>query len=67
MQEKIEGMISYLFGKYDMRKGDRNHQRMEKLLKFCLEDMEKHPCLLEILNNKEELEFFVIQSMIYML
>lgn len=67
MEEKIEGMISYLFGKYDMRQGDKNYKRMEKLLKFCMEDMEKYPCLFTELDSKEKLEFFVIQSMIRML
>lgn len=67
MEERIKKMISYLFGKYDMRKGNKNHQRMEKLLKFCMEDIEKHLYLEEELNNKEKLEFFVIQSMIYMI
>lgn len=65
MKNRLEGIISYLFGKYDMRRKE-NYQKMDRLLKFCMEDIEKHTCLLDIKKN-EELEFFVIQSMIYML
>ena len=67
MQEKIEAMISYVFGKYDMRKGKKNNTRMKKLLKFCMEDMKEHPSLENELHDKSALEFYVVQSMIYMI
>ena len=37
MKDKIEAMISYVFGKYDMRKGKTNQMRMSKLLDFCMD------------------------------
>ena len=43
MKKRLEDMISYVFGKYDMRTGIDNKTRMEKLLQFCLDDIESHP------------------------
>lgn len=67
MREKVEAMISYIFGKYDMRKGDNNKVRMQRLLEFCMEDIRVHPALVDALSSKEALEYFVIQSVIYMI
>lgn len=67
MEEKLEATISYVFGKYDMRKGEDNKNRMQKLLEFCKEDIRMHPALESELNSKEKLEFFIIQSLIYMI
>ena len=38
MKKRLEDMISYVFGKYDMRTGIDNKIRMEKLLQFCWEN-----------------------------
>lgn len=65
MEEQFREIISYLFGKYDMKRKE-NYQKMDKLLRYCMEDVKSHSCLLNI-RKKEELEFFVIQSMMYML
>lgn len=67
IEQRIKDMISYVFGKYDMRKGRTNEFRMKKLLDFCMEDIEIHPSLKESLVTKESLEFFIIQSMIYII
>lgn len=67
MQEKVEAMISYIFGKYDMRKGKRNKLRMQKVLEFCMDDIKMHPSLEKELQEKSALEFFVIQSIIYLI
>lgn len=67
MKEKIEAMISYVFGKYDMRKGKINQERISKLLDFCMKDIIKHPSLADELQDNTALEFFVIQSIIYMM
>lgn len=67
MKEKVEAMISYIFGKYDMRKGENNKLRMQKLTEFCMKDINKHPTLIKELNDKTALEYFVIQSIIYMM
>ena len=66
MKEKVEAMISYIFGKYDMRKGE-NKFRMQKLTEFCMRDIDEHPILIKELNDKTALEYFVIQSIIYMM
>lgn len=42
MKKRLEDMISYVFGKYDMRTGIDNKIRMEKLLQFCWGDIESH-------------------------
>lgn len=67
MEEKLEGMISYIFGKYDMRRGEDNKKRMQKVLEFCMEDIRIHPALEHELDSNEKLEFFIIQSLIYMI
>ena len=67
MKEKVEAMISYIFGKYDMRKGENNKLRMLKLTEFCIKDINEHPTLIKELSDKTALEYFVIQSIIYMM
>lgn len=67
MKERVEAMISYIFGKYDMRKGENNRLRMQKLAEFCLQNIEEHPNLKDELENKSALEYFVIQSIIYLI
>ena len=67
MKEKVEAMISYIFGKYDMRKGENNKLRMQKLTEFCMQDIDEHPMLIKELSNKTALKHFVIQSIIYMM
>ena len=67
MKKRLEDMISYVFGKYDMRTDVVNKTRMEKLLQFCLDDIESHPGLETIFDDNDKLEFFVIQSIIYMM
>lgn len=67
MKDKIEKTISYIFGEYDMRKGEKNLITMQQLAKFCLDDIKEHPGLENELNDTKELEYFVIKSMIYML
>ncbi len=67
MEEKLKGMISYVFGKYDMRLGEDNKNRMQKVLEFCMDDIRIHPALERELNSNKKLEFFIIQSLIYMI
>lgn len=67
IKHKIMDTISYVFGKYDMRRGKDNELRMKHLLEFCMSDIESHPSLEDSLKTKEALEFFVTQSIIYML
>ena len=67
LKEKVEAMISYIFGKYDTRKGENNKLRMQKLTEFCMKDINEHPTLIKELSDKTALEYFVIQSIIYMM
>ena len=67
IETRVETIISYLFGKYDMRLGEDNKNRMQKVLEFCMEDIRMHPALEYELNSNEKLEFFIIQSLIYMI
>lgn len=66
-KQRLLNMISYLFGKYDMRGGKRNQVRMQSLYEFCVEDLEKHPALLDLLYENQAMEFFVIQSIMEMM
>ena len=67
MKKRLEDMISYVFGKYDMRTDVSNKTRMEKLLQFCFDDIESHTGIETIFDDNDKLEFFVIQSIIYMM
>ncbi len=67
IQSKIKDMISHVFGKYDMRLGEDNLRRLKSLLNFCMSDIENHPNLASSLQTNDELEFYVVQSIIYMM
>lgn len=67
MKERVEAMISYIFGKYDMRKGENNRLRMQKLAEFCLQDIGEHSKLKDEPENKPALKYFVIRSIIYLM
>lgn len=67
METRVETVISYLFGKYDMKLGEDNKNRMQKVLEFCMEDIRMHPSLERELDSNEKLEFFIIQSLICMI
>ena len=67
MENKIRTAISYLFGKYDMRTGVENQIRMDNVLKMCMNDIASHPCLENGLDTKEKIEFFVMQTIFYMI
>lgn len=41
--------------------------RMQKLTEFCMKDINEHPTLIKELSDKTALEYFVIQSIIYMM
>lgn len=64
MEKNIRDIISKIFGDYDMR-NTQNTKRMKRIFDFCMSDLEAHPMLKESLQTKEELEFFVMQSILY--
>ena len=67
IEQKIDRIISYIFGECDMRQGEINRNLMLKIKKYCLQDIQEHPNLKTALKTKKEFFVFVIQSMIYML
>ena len=67
MEEKLRATISYLFGKYDIRRGNENHIRMENVFTMCMNDINSHPCLIEGLDAQEKIEFFVTQTIFGMI
>ena len=66
MEEKLKATISYLFGKYDIRRGNENRIRMENVFAMCMNDINSHPCLIEGLDTQDKIEFFVIQTILLM-
>lgn len=66
MKNKIESTISYLYGKYDLRKGDVNRAKMDNVLRACMEDIEKHPFIADALDSQKKIEFFVMQTILGM-
>lgn len=64
IETNIRSIISQIFGEYDMR-NIQNEQRMQRVINFCMSDLESHPLLKESLKTKEELRFFIMQSILY--
>ena len=67
MENRIQATISYIFGKYDVRKGVEGRVRMENVFNVCMRDIESHPALVVALDSQEKIEFFVMQTIIYMI
>lgn len=66
-ETEVAAMIYYVFEKYNMRKGRMNDLRRGAVFQECMENIKKHPELREELCDKQSLEFFVIQTIIYLI
>ena len=64
IEKNLRATISYIFGKYDMRKGKKNLLRMEKVFDYCAKDINKYPELIKEFDREGVLEFYVMQSII---
>lgn len=65
MENKIKEMVWAIFRSYGMDKGIDNTRRMERVISYCLMDIEYHARIDELINADEnELRDYVMQSIL---
>lgn len=69
IKKNIEDYVWDLLYQHDMSPGknERNKERMNKIVERCMKDLQRHNCLLEILENDTQIKYFVRQTILYML
>lgn len=69
LKKKIENYVSNLLFLYDMSVGrnENNQKTMGRIVARCLSDLEKHNGLAELLQNDKQIEYFVRQTILYMI
>jgi hypothetical protein len=66
MENRIKEMVCAIFRKYGMDKGIDNTRRMERVISYCLMDIEYHARIDKLINADEnELRAYVMQSILY--
>lgn len=68
IKKKIEEYVSNLLYHHDMAtwRNENNQKRMDIIVAKCMEDLESHNGLLELLQNDKQIEYFVRQTILYM-
>ena len=66
MENRIKEQIFAIFRKYGMDKGVDNARRMERVISYCLTDMEYHAGLDRLIQADDNtLRAYVMQSILY--
>ena len=68
LKKKIERYVEQLLFLHDMSVGrnENNMKTKDKIVARCMSDLEKHNGLTEILQNDRQIEYFVRQTILYM-
>ena len=68
IKKKIEDYVSGLLFQHDMAawKNENNQKTMDKIVEKCIDDLKRHDGLLEMLENDRQIEYFVRQTILYM-
>jgi len=68
IKEKIENYVEQLLFLHDMSVGrnENNMKTKDRIVARCMSDLEKHKGLAEILQNDKQIEYFVRQTILYM-
>lgn len=68
IRKKIEEYVSNLLYQHDMAtwRNDDNQKRMDRIVAKCMKGLESHDGLLELLQNDKQIEYFVKQTILYM-
>ena len=68
IKKKIEDYVSDLLFRHDMAtwRNENNQKTMDKIVEKCMEDLKRHGGLLEMLENNNQIEYFVRQTILYM-
>lgn len=69
IKKKIENYVWDLLYRHDMSPGrnEKNKERMNKIVERCIKDLQRHSGLLETLENDTQIEYFIRQTILYML
>ena len=65
-RKRIEEIVWYLFRKYDV-KNCGYEEKIQNIVDYCMDDLQKHPDLKDALDTNARIEFFVLQSILYIL
>ena len=68
IKNKIEDYVSDLLYQHDMSIGrnENNKKIMNRIVDKCMEDLSTHDGLIELLENDNKIEYFVRQTILYM-
>ena len=68
LKKKIERYVEQLLFLHDMSVGrnENNMKTKDKIVARCMSDLKKHNGLTEILQNDRQIEYFVRQTILYM-
>lgn len=68
MKKKIEEYVGIILHMHDMSpwRNEGNQKRMDKIIEKCMSDLEASDRLVELLQNDKQIEYFVRQTILYM-
>lgn len=68
LKKKIEDYVEYILFQHDMSVGrnENNMNTRNKIIARCMSDLERHKGLAEVLQNDKQIEYFVRQTILYM-
>ena len=68
MKKKIENYVENILFLHDMsiHRNEDNKKTMDRIVERCMKDLERHEGLLELLQNDRQIEYFVRQTILYM-
>ena len=69
IKKKIENYVSILLFQHDMciDRNENNKKTMERIVEKCMNDIHNHEGLLEALEHDRQIEYFVRQTILYMI
>lgn len=68
MKKKIEEYVEIILHMHDMSpwRSEGNQKRMDKIVSKCMADLEASDRLVKLLQNDKQIEYFVRQTILYM-
>ena len=68
IKKKIENYVSNLMFQHDMApwRNESYKERMDKIVQKCMDDLETHDGLVDLLQHDEQIYYFVRQTILYM-
>lgn len=69
LEKKIREYVSALLYQHDMApwRTEDNQKRLEKIVAKCMRDIELHNGLSDLLKSNNQIEYFVRQTILYMI